>query len=198
MYGLNFSGGANKTHGQVERADRIDSSEAGRLEGRGTLHACRGNSAIGLQCIHSAADGREVIKPTGFTPLELTRIPSGFGGSRAFWLCPGCGKRVRYLYFKGRGFVCRECAKLNYRCQQRTRDSANYVQSGMKLAREKLHWEPPGWFTPLDFPDVTPPCPRYMHQATYQRHLARFKRYQEKYFQEWQKKINALLRLLTP
>ena len=29
MYCMNYSGGDNKTHGQVERTDRIDSFEAG-------------------------------------------------------------------------------------------------------------------------------------------------------------------------
>ena len=28
MYGMNYSGGDNKTHGQIERTDRIDSFEA--------------------------------------------------------------------------------------------------------------------------------------------------------------------------
>ncbi len=182
-------------HGQVEQEYRIDSFDGGKVEGRGTLHARRGSSTVALPCTHSTTGGREAVELYGFATLELTRIPSGFGGSRAFWLCPRCGRRARYLYFKDRSFVCRECAKLNYRSQQRTRD---YVQDGMKLAREKLHWEPPGWFTPLDFLEVTPPCPRYMHQATYQRHLAKFKRYQEKYYQEWQQKINAILKILTP
>jgi len=175
---MNYTGGANKTHGQVERADRIDSFEAGRVEGWGTLTVSRGGV---LPCEHFTAGERKAVELSRYGTLELERVPSGFGGSRAFWVCPRCGKRVRYLYFKGETLTCRECARLNYRSQQRTRDSLTYVQDGLKLAREKLHWEPPAWITPLDFPNLTPPCPPYMHKATYQRHLARFRRYQAKY-----------------
>lgn len=80
--------------------------------------------------------------------------------------------RAMFLYFKGRGFVCRGCARLNYHCQQRTKDSINYAQDGLKLAREKLHWKPPIDVGPMDFPYITPGRPKGMHWATYHRYLA--------------------------
>jgi len=153
-----------------------------------------------LACSSSILNEREFAelsyRNSGWkTVLELTHIPSGFGGSRVFWLCPHCGWRARFLYFKDRGFLCRECARLNYRSQQRTRDSINYARDGLKLAREKLGWEPPGWISPMDFPSLTPPCPRYMHRATYERHLARFRQYQAAYRQDSLRKTLAILRL---
>ena len=194
MYGMNYSGGANRTHGQVERAERIDSFEAGKITGWGKLFS---NSMVPLDCGHFLEDGREIVelsKGQWSTTLELTRTPSGFGGSCAFWLCPICGQRARFLYFKDLGFVCRECAKLNYRSQQRTRDSINHYRDGLKLARERLDWEPPGYICPMDFPHLTPPCPRYMHQSTYRRHLARFRRYQAAYQRDSLREMLAILR----
>lgn len=195
MYGMNYSGGDNKTHGQIERVLRIDSFEAGRVAGRGTVLArgegrvlpfrctCCGPSAE-LSCLGSHWRGT----------LELARVRSAFGGSRAFWLCPICGRRARFLYRKDRRFVCRECAKLNYQSQQRTKDSINHFRDGLKLAREKLSWEPPGYIAPMDFPRLLPDRPKGMHEATYQRHLARFRQYQENYRKEVLREMLAILR----
>ncbi len=201
MYCMNYSGGDNKTHGQVERTDRIDSFEAGGRENCGLLVAARDGRSLPLRYDRYTLYGpkeQEIVELSypgsrWRSTLELARVPSGFGGTRAFWLCPRCGQRARYLYFKGQGFVCRECAKLNYRSQQRTKNSINHFRDGMKLAREELRWEPPGWFVPMDFPHMTPPCPRYMHQATYRRHLARFRRHQDRYQQESLREMLAIL-----
>lgn len=199
MYGMNYSGGDNKTHGQIERADRIDSFEAGKAEGWGMVLASRGDKILPLRCYRCGLDGREFVELSypgsqWRDTLELSRVRSGFGGSRAFWLCPICGRRVRFLYFKDRRFVCRECAKLNYRSQQRTRDSINHYRDGLKLARERLGWVPPGYICPMDFPYLTPPRPRYMHQSTYRRHLARFRRYQAAYQRDSLREMLAILR----
>lgn len=194
MYGMNYSGGANRTHGQIERAERIDSFEAGKVEGWGTLFS---NSMVPLDCGHFMKDDWEIIelsKGQWSTTLELTRTPSGFGGNCAYWLCPHCGKRVRFLYFKNRGFLCRECAKLNYRCQQRTKDSTNYARDGLKLARERLGWVPPFDVCPAVFPYVTPDKPKGMHTATYHRYLARYRQYQERYQRESMMEMLAILR----
>ena len=191
MYGMNFSGGANRTHGQIERAERIDSFEAGKVWGRGTLFS---NSMVPFDCWHSLEDDREVVELARGDILELDRIHNHFGGSRAYWLCPRCGRRARYLYFKGRGFVCRNCAKLNYRCQQRTKDSVNHARDGLRLARERLGWEPPISVCPADFPYVVPDRPRYMYQTTYRRYLARYMRYQEKYRRDSLREMLAILR----
>lgn len=194
MYGMNYSGGDNRTHGQIERAERIDSFEAGKVEDWGTLFS---NSMVPLDCGRFLEDDRETVELSRgqwSTTLELTRTPSGFGGSCAFWLCPHCGRRVRFLYFKGRGFACRSCAKLNYRCQQRTKDSTNYARDGLKLAREKLHWEPPCQVAPADFPHLVPGKPKGMHRTTYYRYLARYRKYQKLYEQESMREMLAILR----
>lgn len=198
MYCMNFSGGRNRAHGQVERAERIDSFEAGKAETDGwrTLYAHWMGKMIPLDCWHNQGLDRETVELSAgqwSTALELIRTPSGFGGSCAFWLCPHCGRRVRYLYFKGRGFVCRECAKLNYRCQQRTKDCVNPAYDGIRYAREKLHWQPLIDVVPADFPHMTPDRPKGMHRRTYYRYLARYRRYQEKYRRD---SLRAMLAIL--
>lgn len=204
MYGMNYSGGDNRTHRQVERAARIDSFEAGKLKDWDVLFAYQGDGIIPLDCVHYTVYGpgsleRETIELSyprsrwGDT-LQLTRIPSGFGGTRAFWLCPRCGKRVRYLYFKDRRFMCRECACLNYRSQQETKDSVNHVRKGLKLADNRLHWTPPFPVAPVDFPHLTPDKPRGMHWSTYKRHLDRFRQYQAKYERDNLREMLSILR----
>lgn len=202
MYGMNYSGGDNKTHGQIEHADRINSFESGEREDCGLLMASRDGRNLPLIYDRYTLYGqepREIVElfypgSRWHSTLELTSVPSSFGGRRFFWLCPTCGKRARYLYFKGRGFVCRDCAKLNYRSQQRTKNSINHFRDGMRLATDKLQWRPLIDVVQMDFPYVTPDRPRYMHQATYRRYLARYRRYQEKYQQESWREMLAILR----
>lgn len=194
MYGMNYSGGSNRTHGQIERAERIDSFEATRVDGCDVLFT---SGMIPLDCVHFQVPDREEVELSRgqwSITLELTRTPSGFGGSSAFWLCPRCGRRVRYLYFKDMGFSCRACCKLNYHCQQRTHDSINYARDGLKLAREKLRWEPPFPVVPADFPYVVPDRPKGMHIRTYYRYLARYRRYQNRYKQAARREMLAILR----
>lgn len=49
--------------------------------------------------------------------------------SRMYWICPQCSRRARFLYYAGRGLICRRCARLNYPCQQQTRNTAAEVQN---------------------------------------------------------------------
>ena len=53
--------------------------------------------------------------------VELAFTTCNFGGERPWFLCPNllCLKRrVAKLYFGERGFLCRNCCQLTYRCQQ--------------------------------------------------------------------------------
>lgn len=61
---MNFSGGDNRTHGQVERAERIDSFEAGKVEPDGwrTLYAHWMGKMIPLDCWHNQGLDRETVE----------------------------------------------------------------------------------------------------------------------------------------
>jgi hypothetical protein len=48
--------------------------------------------------------------------IGLVRLPCRFGGERAYFLCPDCGRRCEVLYGPSRfgGFACRLCLRLGY------------------------------------------------------------------------------------
>ena len=85
-------------------------------------------------------------------------------------------------------------SKLNYLSQQRTKSNINHFRDGMRLATEKLHWAPLIDIVPMDFPYMTPDRPKGMHQTTYLRYLARYRRYQKKYQRDSLREMLAILR----
>lgn len=194
------NGGRNKSHGQVEATPRVDSFAAGQS---GALLAWSGGRPIMFDCCHGMEHGPDGTRELATVALhgrrqmlELTRIRSGFGGSRAFWLCPTCGQRARYLYYTGGGFLCRKCARLNYRCQQETRSGPlYYYHKGMAYAEKHLRplFLPYG---PGGFDQWTPPPPRYMHEPTYRRYLARLQRYQQRHAARQEKQEAQQIRQL--
>jgi hypothetical protein len=111
--------------------------------------------------------------------ILMDRIQNGFGGTRPFWLCPCCSKRVRYLHFKGNCFMCRECAGLNYRSQQATKNSTYYFRAGMQYARRRF--DVSAELCEFDFTEFVPDRPKGMHLQTYTRRLKRFSRYRDRH-----------------
>ena len=199
------NGGWNKTHGTIEETPRIDSMEAGTGDSWGVLFASR-EKGIPLTLDYARFEDGEpegikefvtVWHPDGWSlDLELSRIPSGFGGDRAFWLCPVCGRRARYLYQADTSFLCRKCARLNYRSQQETRsDCMYYYGKGMALVEKRLEPPPRGWMDGFRFCAWIPERPRYMHQATYRKYLQRFTRYQGKHQQRQMEDVARLLKI---
>ncbi len=120
------SGGTNKTHYQVEnrRAFRVDSfafADHIRYDKyaycKSIIKVPAGRTHIRY---HTAVKCADLYERGGYTPLELSRVSNIDGHSqRVYFLCPGCKRRVRYLYARLDGrFRCRVCAKLNYKSQQ--------------------------------------------------------------------------------
>lgn len=174
------------------------------MEWDGYLFAYNGKMPALLDCAHYVEywgeAEREIVElfyNGQDTELELTRIPSGFGGSRPFWLCPSCGGRVRYLYRARNAFVCRKCARLNYKSQQETRSgSMYYYDKGVALVEKRLDTWPrvrPDGFT---FCEWVPDRPRYMHKITYNRYLCRFMRYRDRHEQRQLEELRRLLKIL--
>jgi hypothetical protein len=92
----------------------------------GTCQLAGGNggASISLHCeverlflswrSHINGDGEDMAET-----IPIVRLPWRFGGSRAYFLCPGndaagCGRRVAKLYLSGHRFRCRQCARLVY------------------------------------------------------------------------------------
>ncbi len=128
--------------------------------------------------------------------IELSRKENGYGGNQAFFLCPACGERRRYLYLAGRIFLCRKCSRLNYRSQQETRsDSMFFYHKGCALVEKHLDTWPRLRPDGFSFCAWIPERPKGMHQTTYGRYLRRFARYQDKYNRRQMEDMARLLRL---
>jgi len=207
MYWRNNNGGWNRTHGQVEKTPRIDSYEAAIVEGWSTLFGYVDDGIpMAFDCCRYTLYGleadREIVevwhpKEGWGRELELSRKANGFGGDQAFFLCPACGQRVRYLYQVGAGFLCRKCARVNYRSQQETRSGTMYYyDKGIDLIEKHLDTCPCVRPDGFSFCTWIPERPRYMHESTYRRYLRRFLRYQEKHYNREMADMARILRLL--
>ena len=49
--------------------------------------------------------------------ILVTRTRCRFGGSRPWFRCPECSRRVAVLYHRGGRFACRSCQRIAYLCQ---------------------------------------------------------------------------------
>jgi hypothetical protein len=65
-------------------------------------HRCRGDN-----------EWQDVEQPVCFDRTHCT-----YGGTRLWWICPSCGRRVAILYGAGRLFACRNCYRLAYESQR--------------------------------------------------------------------------------
>lgn len=70
---------------------------------------------------------------------RLDRTPCTYGGTRVWWRCPNCERRVAILYI-GKTPACRHCYRLAYRCERESVDDRATRQAN-KL-RDRLGWEP--------------------------------------------------------
>lgn len=93
--------------------------------------------------------------------VKVARTPCNYGGSRDWWICPGCGKRVAILFGGGR-YLCRHCHGLTYRSTRIQPGSAHYARANK--VRERLGWGG-GVASPMG------EKPKGMHWATYLHHL---------------------------
>lgn len=84
-----------------------------------------------------------------------------YGGSRPWWNCPCCGRRVAVLWGDST-YACRHCQQINYESTRTTPESQAFARAGK--VRKQLGWcagiaNPPGG------------RPKGMHQQTYERLL---------------------------
>ncbi len=119
-------------------------------------------ASIGLQALASALrldfrvrsggeDWRDVVQV-----VDLEHTPCHYGGTRPWFRCPRCGRRVAKL-FGGALFLCRKCHGLAYRSQSETFSDRCFRRAN-KL-RNRLGGEPGV--------DRYVPKPKWMRWATY-------------------------------
>jgi hypothetical protein len=68
----------------------------------------------------------------------MDRTACTYGGTRYWWLCPSCGRRVAILYGPGQHYACRHCWKLAYTCQRET--SSDRAARRADRIRRRFGW----------------------------------------------------------
>jgi len=91
----------------------------------------------------------------------LSRSSCNFGGSRAWFLCPSCGRRCAVLH-GGSVYACRQCHQLAYE-SQRESDSDRAIRRADKI-RRRLGW-------PAGILNAIGDRPKNMRHTTYLRLL---------------------------
>lgn len=72
--------------------------------------------------------------------VRMDWTPCTYGGTRPWWLCPSCGRRVAVLYGAGKLYACRHCWKLAYSSQNESADDRAARRADR--IRKRLDWEP--------------------------------------------------------
>jgi hypothetical protein len=94
-------------------------------------------------------------------PVLIDWTPCNYGGKRAWWKCPCCGRRVAVLY-SGKMFACRHCHRLDYESTRTAPDSKPYERADN--VRRRL-----GWCAGVANPQGDKP--KGMHWTTFERQL---------------------------
>ena len=117
-------------------------------------------------------------------PLGLSRVTNIDGKSiRLYFLCPRCGKRVRYLYKEHGTIICRKCVGLNYASQQKS-GREEILHKMRYIVEKKLEyswWQTDNPNTML--PDLGYiPKPPYMRWEKYNRLIEEYNQLVEEYW----------------
>lgn len=136
----------------VEQQRAADSDVNYRMEGKGVRLIYR-----------SRRTGEDWKDHDYVVPLTYTAC-NNYGGSRVWFLCPCCGRRVAKLY-GGAIYACRHCHKLAYQSQRETRGD-RALRKADKL-RDRLDWVP-------GILNGEGGKPKGMHWATYGRMLDQY------------------------
>jgi hypothetical protein len=102
--------------------------------------------------------------------VALTRTACHYGGSRPWFLCPGCGSQRAVLYSVGGRFRCRTCHELAYSSTRET-PADRKIRRGAAI-QQKLGGRGSGGVWPSS------PKPKGMHWRTCARLLAEFQHYE--------------------
>ena len=161
--------GQNKTRGSIIDCNRLDSFKVAAPPGKYVISWIFGGSVtldIGDGCVVLVYD---IADQSISERVELATVPNHYGGSRSFFLCPGCGRRVRFLYrpWERLRFRCRSCWRLNYPSQQETPGEVGPYRKGAKLLLERFKLPLAQIPKPEKFYGFIPPRPKGMHWHTY-------------------------------
>ena len=166
------SGGRNKTHGTVEQYSRIDSFELLR-------HINEADAEGDMLYVYDPVFyGSNRFRLHWVEGVDGTR-------SRLYFGCPQCRRRVRYLYARGAGYVCRCCLGANYQSQQLRPWTIEDVRRRMrKIGEDQLgytRWKHDNPKCQINELEIIPK-PRYMRWAKYSALMMEFRELQNEYW----------------
>ena len=194
------SGGRNKSHRTIGNYSRLDSvalrhciCDWDEEDDCDFLPRLFAGGAIFCDALTGAVDIRWGDQ---YRPLKLDRVRGVDGNlSRLYFLCPHCGRRVRYLYQFHEYYVCRQCLGANYESQQRNRGLEDIRRRMRKVIEKDMGYT---WWR-RDNPNDTIadlyiiPKPRYMRWAKYSRLMQKYRQLQDDYTREWLKIFDPFL-----
>lgn len=93
----------------------------------------QGHIEPGAEQVVLRIEGRPVQIRLAYTTCHL-------GGTRVWWRCPCCGRRVAILYVRGKTIACRRCWRLRYMVES-SDDNRKAFRRADKL-RARLGWVP--------------------------------------------------------
>lgn len=114
-------------------------------------------------------------------PIQLTKTRCNYGGSRHWWLCPKCSKRVSVLYCAGR-YVCRHCIGACY--QSQLQQPIDRLFSRADTIRQRLGWQ-------AGIAHGIGERPKGMHYSTYDRLVNEHEQLTAKLWQQTLDKLNC-------
>lgn len=85
--------------------------------------------------------------------VPIHRTKCHFGGSRLWFGCPRCDRRIAVLYLRNRGFACRKCNRIAYSSQSEDAMGRAWRKEAKIERRLTENWQ----------------RPKGMHLATYER-----------------------------
>jgi hypothetical protein len=121
-------------------------------------------------------------------PVRLARTPCTYGGTRVWFLCPRCARRVAILYMTHHLFACRHCGRLTYVSQRE--NAADRAARRADAIRKRLGW-------PLGIANPFGGKPKGMHWRTYQRLTNELFEWQRVAFEGYSEQMGQIERRLT-
>ena len=140
----------NGTVSDMRRLDVRKMKREGCLEpgASGRWGWSRNGETVASVCYHTLPDALRLVysvseRSKGPESMDyrvgLEWTPCNYGGSRVWFRCPSCHRRVAVIY-GGKVFACRHCHRLAYDCQHERPDDRESRQ--VDKLRDRLKWEP--------------------------------------------------------
>ncbi|MEP6342233.1 MAG: hypothetical protein ABJ275_02880 [Maricaulaceae bacterium] len=158
----------NNGMGELRHLDGLLRLDISELRKKGVLsnhtpcsmEIARNGETVGVMKLQASHDFLMVSGASNFNinqHIPLTQTPCNYGGSRKWFLCPDCDRRVGVLYYQTQ-FKCRHCTNLYYESQYKP-ESSRLFSKARKIRRDLGGSE--------NMSEPFPERPKGMHVNTY-------------------------------